>query len=267
MYKAAIYVNDYLILLELISKIEAEMPNVEYTVFGGKSFEESLKDTAEGYVLTDLSLIDDYEVLIMLSKPQEENEHIKEFDGTVIDISDYEFSSNTEVFKVVEPVRKILRNIAAPVEDTSVVLDLPVCIYGKDGVEDLMNQTKGIFTFDNIDSSIFRDRIAFNRHFNPVTAGLFIGKTVDDFASSGGDISIRLSPISTVFTLDVYAKDNFGLKDDTGYFVVEGFFTTSDVSERDDIVVFPRRNGLTFAGDYVRILVNEVITKMREVVG
>lgn len=266
MYKVAIYVNDYLLLLELVAKLDEEFPNIDYSIFGDKAFEKSLKDSAEGYVLTDLSEIEDYDILITLSKPTEDSKYIKEFDGTVIDISGYEFAQDTEVLSVDEPIRKILKNIAVPVLDTSVVLELPACIYGKNGVEDLMNQTKGIFTFENIDSAIFKQRIAFNKHFNPVIAGLPVGKTVDDFAESGGEVSIRLSSLSTVFVLDVYAKDKFGLKDDDGYFVVEGFFTTSDASERDDIIVYPRRNGLTFVADYVRIIVNEVFGKIREVV-
>ena len=125
---------------------------------------------------------------------------------------------------------------------------------------------EGIFTFDEAESLVFHNRIAFNKHYNPVTAGLPVGKTVDDFAASGGDISIRISPLSTVFEMDVFAKDMFGLKDDEGYFPTESFFTASDVSERSDITVIPRRNGLTFVGDYVRVLIEDIIKQMKEVI-
>ena len=70
---------------------------------------------AEGYVETDLSLLEDAELLIMLAKPMHDEKVIKNFDGTIIDITGYEFSPDAEVFKVYEPVRKILRNIAVPV--------------------------------------------------------------------------------------------------------------------------------------------------------
>ena len=107
--------------------------------------------------------------------------------------------------------------------------------------------------------------IAFNKHFNPLIAGLPVGKTVDDFAASGGDVSIRISPLSTVFEIDVFAKDAFGLKDDEGYFPTESFFTAADISERSDIAVIPRRNAFTFVGDYVRVLIEDVMKKLREV--
>lgn len=267
MYKVAIYVDDYLLLLELISRIDSDIPTLEYTIYGDKRFEEELSDTAEGYVVTDLTGIKDAEILIMLAKPSKDEDIIKNFDGTVIDLSGYEYSPDTEVMKVYEPVRKILRNIAVPVSDTSVIVTLPVCVYGKNGVEDLMKQTRDIFTFENNDSSVFSHRIAFNKHFNPVTAGLLVGKTVDDFAESGGDISVRLAPLSTVFVVDVFARDMFGLKDDDGYFATEGFFTASDIAERNDIAVLARRNGLTFTGDYVRVLIEEVMKKLKEVTG
>ncbi len=266
MLKTAIFVNDYLLLLDFISKIEEEFPLLEYTIFGDEEFSISLEETAEGYVETNLSLIKDAELLIMLAKPLHDDGIIKNFDGSIIDITGYEFSSNAEVFKVYEPIRKILRNIAVPVADVSAILSLPVCIYGRHGVEDLMQQTKNIFTFDETESLIFHNRIAFNKHFNPITSGLPVGKTVDDFALSGGYISIRISPLSTVFELDVFAKGSFGLKDDEGYFPTESFFTASDVSERSDITVIPLRNGLTFVGDYVRVLIDDILKKMKEVV-
>lgn len=267
MYKAAIYVDDYFLLLELISRIDKDIPSLEYTIYGDERFEKSLSDTAEGYVVTDLSGISDAEILIMLSKPDKDIDVIKNFDGTVIDLSGYNFGSDTEVLKVDEPVRKILKNIAVPVSDTSVVVTLPVCVYGKNGVEDLMTQTKDIFTFENSESLVFSNRIAFNKHFNPVTAGLLVGKTVDDFAESGGYISVRLAPLSTVFVVDVFAKDVFGLKDDDGYFATEGFFTASDIAERNDIAVLAGRNSLTFTGDYIRVIIEEVMKKLKEVTG
>lgn len=266
MLKTAIFINDYLLLLDFLSKIEEEYPLLEYTIFGDKEFAASLENSAEGYVETNILLLQDYELLIMFAKPLHDDEVIKKFDGTVIDITGYKFSSEAEVFNIYEPVRKILQNIAVPIEYTSVVLSLPVCIYGRHGVEDLMRQTRSIFTFDEADSLIFHDRIAFNKHFNPVIASLPVGETIDEFVASGGDISIRISPLSTVFEMDVFAKDVFGLKDDDGYFPTNSFFTASDVSERNDIMVVSHRNGLTFVGDYVRVLINDILKKLKEVV-
>ena len=73
MLKTAIFINDYLLLLDFISKIEEEFPLLEYTVFGDKEFASSLEDSAEGYVETDLSLLKDAELLIMLAKPMQED--------------------------------------------------------------------------------------------------------------------------------------------------------------------------------------------------
>ncbi len=123
MLKTAIFINDYLLLLDFISKIEEEFPLLEYTVFGDKEFASSLEDSAEGYVETDLSLLKDAELLIMLAKPMQDEKVIKNFDGTIIDITGYDFAQDAEIFKVYEPVRKILRNIAVPVSDVSDEVD------------------------------------------------------------------------------------------------------------------------------------------------
>lgn len=272
MYKAAIYINDYLLLLELISRLDLELPSLEYTIYGSAAFEKTLENTAEGYVVTDLSGIEDAEILILLADPSLELEKkdldiIENFDGTIINATSFKFNKDVEVFEVVEPIRKILRNIAVPVGNTSVILNLPVCIYGKDGVEDLMTQTKDIFTFENNDSSIFQHRIAFNKHFNPVISGTAVEKSIIDFSEAGGDVSVRISPLSTVFVVDVFAKDSFGLKNPEGYNYTNDFFTANDVAERNDILVIQRRNGLTFTGDYIRILIDGVLSNIREVTG
>ena len=95
MVKAAIFVNDYLLLLDFLSKVENEFPLLEYTIYGDKEFAESLENTAEGYVETDLSSIADAEVLILLAKPINDKENIiKKFDGTVIDNISYGDTNN-----------------------------------------------------------------------------------------------------------------------------------------------------------------------------
>ena len=109
-------------------------------------------------VKTSVSLLKDAELLIMLAKPLNDDGIFKNFDGTIIDITGYEFSKEAEVFQIYEPVRKILRNIAVPIADVSVVLSLPVCIYGKHGVEDLMQQTRSIFTFDEAERDVKKQK-------------------------------------------------------------------------------------------------------------
>ena len=265
-YKTAVYTDDYLMLLELTECIDKHFPTMETMIFGPESFEEEFSGSAESLLITDLSRISEADILILLSEPLDPDGYLKKFDGSIIDITGYKFSENSEVYKVDEPIRAILKNIAVPPENTSVVLQLPACIFGKDGAEDLMRQTKDIFSFESSDNLIFRDRIAFNLHFNPMNlVGLPVGKTVDDFAEAGGDVSIRLYPLSTVFTLDVTADNMFGLKSDDQYVVPTGFFMASEISEHDKIFVIERRNGFTFSGDYIRVCIMSVMEKLKEV--
>ena len=48
----------------------------------------------------------------------------------------------------------------------SVVLSLPVCIYGKHGVEDLMQQTRSIFTFDEAERDVKKQKFVKNHFFS-----------------------------------------------------------------------------------------------------
>lgn len=267
-YKIAIYTTDYLLLLELSSVIETEFPDAQVTVFGDDALEESVDGSDDGYVLKDFARIHESDVLIILSDPKPIHSEAVKFEGTIIDATGGVFPPQSEVFQADEPIRGVLKNIAVPVSDVSAVVQLPVCVFGKDGVEDLMRQTKEIFSFEETDNLFFENRIAFNVHFNPENlSGFTVGKSIDAFAEAGGDINVRIGPLSTVFILDVYAKDSFVLKNDDGYKIIDGFFTLSDVSEVYDIFVIIRRNGYTFIGDYIRILVRNVVKKLNEVIG
>ena len=41
MLKTAIFINDYLLLIDFLSKVEGEFPLLEYTIFGDKEFAAS----------------------------------------------------------------------------------------------------------------------------------------------------------------------------------------------------------------------------------
>lgn len=255
-------------LLELMERMESVFPAMETMIFGSESLGDELSGSAEGMLITDLSRLSEADILILLSEPSDEDDNIKNFDGTIIDFAGYEFPPEAEVLKAYEPVKAILKNIAVPPEDVSAVVQLPACVFGKDGVEDLMRQTRDIFSFENGDNLVFTDRIAFNIHFGPLgLAGFAAGKTLDDFAEAGGDVSVRLYPLSTVFTVDLYAADVFDLKSEEGYAVPSGFFMASDVSESSEIFVIRRRNGFTFVGDYIHSSVEAVMKKLMEVAG
>lgn len=266
-YKIAVYTTDYLLLLELSEAIEREFPAAETMIFADAAFEKNFLSSG-GDIITDFSRICEADILITLSDPAPILKEIEKFEGTVIDSTGSVFPQNAEVYKADEPVKGVLKNLAVPTQDVSAVAQLPVCVYGKNGVEDLMRQTKEIFSFENGDNVLFEQRIAFNVHFNPENlAGLPVGKSLEAFYEAGGEVSARIYPLSTVFIIDVYAKDIFGLKSEEGYKIVDGFFTVSDISECGDIFVIQRRNGYTFAGDYIRVLVQAVIKKLSEVTG
>lgn len=268
-YKIGIYTTDYLLLLELNSRLESAYPAASVLVFGDKGLEESVEmSNVDDYVITDFGRLNEVEILIILSDPEPIIKEVEKFEGTVIDAFGAEFSKNVEVFRVDEPVMSVLKNLDVNFNEISIVCQIPVCAFGKCGVEDLMRQTKEIFAFEDSDNLVFENRIAFNVHFNPTNlSGLPVAKSFETFQNDGGDVSLRILPVSTVFILDIYGQNPFTLKNDDLYKFVEGFFTMSEVAESGDIFAVKRKNGYTFAGDYIRILIEAVIKKLDEVTG
>lgn len=267
-YKVGLYINDYLTLLELNERIERDFPKLDLMIFSSEAARKDMTEEASEMFVTDLARVKEADILIILSKIDKPIVEITDFDGTIIDMTGYEFAENAEVIRIAEPIRQVIDNFALPAEKLSVQLQLPACVFGKDGVEDLMRQTRDIFTFESHDNIIFEDRIAFNTHFNPKNlASLAVGSTVDEFADNGGDIHIRMAPLSTVFIIDVYAREHFELKSDDGYLVPDGYFTAADLAERDEVFIISNRLGYTVAGDYIRVSVGTVMEKLGEVIG
>lgn len=268
-YKIGIYTTDYLLLLELTSRLESVYPSASLLVYGDSGLEESVgMSNLDDYVITDFGRVNEADILITLSNPAPLSEVVEKFEGTVIDAFGWEFSKNVEVFQADEPIMSVFRNLDAPFSDISAVAQLPVCVFGKGGVEDLMRQTKEIFAFEDSDNIVFENRIAFNVHFNPTNhEGLPVARSFETFQGEGGDVNLRILPVSTVFILDVYGKTPFALKNDDLYRQTDGFFTISEVAECGEIFMIKRKNGYTFAGDYIRVLIEAVIRKLNEVIG
>ena len=69
-YKIALFVADYLLLLELTSRLEAEFPSSEVMVFGDKNLEKDLNMPDDiDYIITDISRVNEADILVTLSSP------------------------------------------------------------------------------------------------------------------------------------------------------------------------------------------------------
>ncbi len=264
--KIAVYVNDYMTLLELASKIDAGYPQVELMVFGSQKLSSEFKDKSLEYELTDISKLREADVLIMLAKPEENAEEYARFDGTVVDAIGYTFADDAEVIKAANPILEIFENIdRAPAALTATVW-LPVCIFGQAGVEDLMSQTKDIFTFQSSENTVIEDRIAFNVHFEPEYINqASVSDTFIALRKQGLDVSVRLLPLSTVFMVDVFSDDDFELHDIDNYVTPNGYYNAESLPD-GKLMATKRRNGYSFTGDYLRVYVDNILKQLEEVI-
>lgn len=266
-YSAAVYANENLLLSELLERLEADMPLLEISVYAGTLMENSITTSTGEYSVNPPSELGEEEILIVLSDPQTDMEHLKSFDGTVIDFTGAFNGVVEEVYVVEDPVAYLIKSLVDDPEDAEAVALLPAALFGKSGIDDLLSQTRELFAFTNAETKILDQRLAFNLFFSDPDQGILSGYRQKLKQDTGMDVDVRLIAVSTGFVLDVYlkkdVKSNPAISDRTGR-----FSSLADVIESDSIVTLANTGGrISLAGDYIHTVVRQIMDALKDITG
>lgn len=267
-YSIGIYSDDYLLLLELISLLERELPEAQIKIFGGEALMSGLPSEVMEYISSDSQGLMECDLAVILSKLDNEKEFYGKYDGSVVDLSGSAAKYDDRI-SLNDPLISLLSAIARMNSDLNIVLDLPVAVYGKAGVDMLMQETRSVYAFDTDVDSVLDMRIAFNRHFYPGDLPLNILKHELDGLRKLASLSVRISPVSTVFTADIYSPSTVILPDDIDFYVPDGDFSLEDVSmgAEQRLVLIRRGNMCTIMGDYLHLKVDVILTAVKTALG
>lgn len=265
-YSAAIYANENLLLTEVLEKIEKELPLIEVTLFGNSLAHTSFTTSSNEYDVHPAGMIKDEEILIVLSDPQDDMELLKKFDGDIIDFTGA--FTGEDVYKVEEPLAYIINALGQKPEDMDAVALVPAAVFGKNGIDDMINQTRELFTFSNAETKVFEDRLAFNLFFSDNEQGILSGFRRKLKADTGLDVDIRMGAISTGFVLDVYFKKAIN-KDVSNITELVGFVSTlSEIGANKRPVTITRNSTrISIAGDYLNVITSQVAEALKDIIG
>lgn len=266
-YSAAVYANENLLLSEVLERIESDLPTIGLSVYGGAPVEAEITTaTGEEYTINPASRLGDEEILIVLSDPQADMEHLKKFDGTVIDFTGAFTDIAEEVYTIEDPIAYVLNSLVKDPADAEAVAFVPAAVFGKSGIDDLLNQTRELFTFSNAETKVFDQRLAFNMFFSDPDQGILSGYRQKLKQDTGIDVDVRMIAVSTGFVLDVYFKNNV-----KSNFISDSnsrFETLADLIGADTIVTLAdtgRR--LSLAGDYIHTVVRQITDALKDITG
>jgi len=267
-YSAAIYANENLLLTEVLEKIEGDLPTIGINVYGSSLAGSEISTATAEYVVGKAESISEEEILIVISDPQNDVEHIRKFDGTVIDMTGTFEGLMDEVYVVEDPIVYILNSVAKDKDSVEAVATLPAAVFGKSGIDDLLSQTRELFAFSNAETKVFENRLAFNLFFSDLDQGILSGYRQKLKQETGVDVDVRMIAVSTGFVLDVYFKKD--VNSDIKFSVSPDEFTEtlSDIIGLDSIVKLAETpNRLSFTGDYIHTIVRQIIDALKDITG
>jgi hypothetical protein len=171
-----------------------------------------------------------------------------------------------EVFTIEDPVTYILKALDADV--AAAVATVPASVFGKSGIDDLLNQTRELFAFSNAETKVFDERLAFNMFFSDGKDSLLAGYREKLKQDTGVDVDVRMIAVSTGFVLDVYFKKEVKSNFTFAKASEESFSTLSDVIGADGLfLISATETRATFAGDYIHTIVRQVTDALKDITG
>lgn len=263
-YSAAIYANDNLLLTEVLEKLESDLPTITLKIYGSTLAGTTVSTAMDEYEVFPAGEFEE-EILIILSDPQADLEHIKKFDGSIIDFTGSFEGLLDEVYTVEDPIAFILNKLTGV---QTAVATVPVSVFGKSGIDDLLSQTRELFAFTNTETKVFEDRLAFNMFFSDTDQGILSGYRQKLKQDTGVDVDVRMVPVSTGFVLDVYFKKDVNSNFTFAISPEVPLGALADASSAGDIVQLPSsgcRAG--FAGDYIHVIVKQITDALKDITG
>jgi len=261
-----VYAKDMLLLTELLDLLDEKMPLAQVSVYSGKDY---MPDAGSGRTveIKDMKGIMDEDVFVILSDASEDIEEIKKFDSDIVDCTGIFEGVLEDVNIVSEPVKNIISSVSnISGNNIEVSAFLPVAIFGKNGIEDLLSQTRSVFSFQNKENRVISGNIAFNILFAESEGRGVLGSYAANLEQETGvAVDVRLAPLSTVFMLDIYGADESCLDLYEEIDLAQGL---TQVSELNEIYAAKTKGSkITLVGDYIKNLVYRVYENISELVG
>ncbi|HAL86021.1 MAG TPA: hypothetical protein DCM31_03555 [Deferribacteraceae bacterium] len=268
--KAAVYANDSLLLSELLGRIEEELPLLEVNIYSSEDFLPAIAAEKPAYEAKNIKNLGDEEIAIVLGDPGIHAEEIRKLDASLIDCTGI-FSGYDDLYEVKEPVEYITDRFKGDKTKVRGSLMMPAALFGKNAIDDLISQTRNLFSFGRDRSKVFEERIAFNVLLGgDDSSNIMSGYKKRLEEVTGMSLNFRIIPVSTVFLADFFMENGTEFTgDEDGIFYEYASFNLEEAMEQGGIGVIkhPSGNMVSFTGDYIKVLTEQIIRYLKELTG
>lgn len=209
----------------------------------------------------------DYDLFIVLSDFNHKLVNlIKNYNGPVLDLTGVAKSYHNNTEDIVEPSVYLLEKYFC---DSLGLLKgniyFPACIFGKAGIDDLVNQTKDIFTFGSTESKILKGSIPFNAilgmGFGQNGLKEYISRFNDTIVSN---FDLRLLPFSTYMIIDIFKPYDVEIYTD---YLKEEVTLSEELNGRTHKIYLIDDERVTIIADYLNVISEEILEKIKFILG
>ncbi len=251
-----VFATDPLLLNEVMDAINSHFPSFSVTVYSESPKMEDLQALNSQCEVRDIKRSSEEDVLIILNSLRE-NGILKDFDGSLIDITG-EFDAEDTIF-IKNPVEYILSSVSDDFNDLYGVCSLPAAIFGKAAVDDLVNQTRHLFSFNSYENKMLTSDLAFNVLLNENTLLKEFKEKLNENIRE--NFNFRLLPVTTGIIVDVCGAADEILDDD----LYLRNFSLSEITLNEGLSFSRHGKGmLSVYGDYLFIYTKQIIDELRK---
>jgi hypothetical protein len=262
-----IILSDELIASELIKSLSIEYSGLNIKIlaeFGNIHRIKSIFQSNCSYVGVEEIL--KTECLIILTDIEHIIDKIKSYNGKIIDFTGYLKNTCKNVYDIYEPVIYIINQLFLDTSRVSGNIYLPVAVFGKAGVEELLNQMKNVYNFVNNRKSYLGVNLPFNIVFlDYCSSGVIKNYVAYMRKQIPSTFSLRLLPVMTGLIADFFYNYN----EEPDLSSVELIDDRSDfinlINEKKIFAIHnPETFTITIIADYINIIVSQILNILKD---
>ncbi|KAA0259235.1 hypothetical protein FHQ18_01940 [Deferribacter autotrophicus] len=258
MFKVGIFANDSLLLSELVETLNNRGLSILTNIYTEQGYLDSM-DNSDFVNINSVPERFEDDFLIVLSDISNYLERLKGYERKVIDFS-RTVRGVKHVSYISEPILYCLEQLDMDEDDIFAVINVPAAVFGKAAVDDLLNQTRDIFSFTRSVYKVLDKMLPFNYFFIKEDNNIF--KNYLSFLKENleVDFELRMLPVSTGFVIDIYGECEI---EDDKIFEERSIDTLQEALEGEKVSYFKNNKKITLVGDYLKVIINQIMDEIK----
>jgi hypothetical protein len=259
--------SDELIASELVKVLLDEFSDIEIKALVSADNLHKIKNLfLNSCKFVDINELLNTDCLIVLTDISKIIDLLRGYEGVFIDFTGYIKNFSRNVYDIVEPINYIAKLLFQDVNNIFANVYLPLAVFGKAGIEELLTQMKNVYNFINNKKSYLGVNLPFNIIFLDRCQQPIIKSYIDYLK---GVISfpttLRLIPVMTGLIIDFIYDENNEPDVSCLELVNNQCDLIGIINEKKIVGLYNNdKNILSIAADYIDLIVRQIMYILKD---